>query len=153
MTHLAATNTLMLHGLASLQKLVLQVCKRWESILHQLRDKLFKEDMVCDVVWRHYQDRIKAIFRNYYSAFQKLLTRCAGVIQVHVIGNAELLLHHNTDYVRVIGRKFLYSCTQRATRLRIPGTDLFGVAWINAAGILSSTKLLCTQPVLDDFPK
>ena len=48
--HLAVTNTLMLDGLASLQKLVLQVCKRWESVLHQLRDKLFKEDMVCDVV-------------------------------------------------------------------------------------------------------
>ena len=98
MTHLAATNTLMLHGLASLQKLVLQVWKRWESVLHRLRDKLFKEDMVCDVVWRHYQGRIKVIFRNYYSDFQKLLTRCAGVIQLHVIsGNAELLLYYDTD--------------------------------------------------------
>ena len=62
MTHLAATNTLMLHGHASLQKLVLQVC-------------------------------IKAIFRHYYSAFQILLRHCEGVIQLDVIGNADLLLH------------------------------------------------------------
>ena len=41
--HLAVTNTLMLDGLASLQKLVLQVCKSWQRVLRRLRDKLLRK--------------------------------------------------------------------------------------------------------------
>jgi len=69
MTHLAATKTLMLHDLTSLQKLVLQVCKRWESVLHRLRDKLFKEDMVCDVT----SMKLVTLSRPYQGDIQELL--------------------------------------------------------------------------------
>jgi hypothetical protein len=62
--------------LASLQKLVLQVCKSWERVVRRLRDKLLRKTwsvMFYEGSIRHHQDHIQVLLQCFSDTIKTLL--------------------------------------------------------------------------------